>query len=199
MAKRKGPQRKGAQKKGTQKKGAQKKGTRQPQQKGLQKKASDEVRIRTFSPGFLLHSPSAVASFVDGQAYYPAPEEVEELFATGRFAVVSTGSPELDYVVRLASGSPSAADVKRARAKARFLFRVTDGEIVVRDGYALNEWGQGGYACEAVPFADGEYQVDALWIRSEKYCEMPVELYFSPRAFKRIKGTGWTDLDYVVD
>ncbi len=167
--------------------------------KASPEKASCEVRVRTFSPGFLLHSPSAVASFVDGQAYYPPPKEVAELFATGRFAVVSTGSPELDYVVRVQSGPPSAQDEKRSRAQTRFLFRVTDGELVVRDGYALNTWGRDGYACESVPFADGEYQIDALWIPSETYCEMPVELYFTPHAFERVNGSGWADLDYVVD
>jgi len=113
-----------------------------------------------------------------------------------RVALLGTGSPQLDYVVHVTTGSPDGAIESRAASRVCFGLRIEGGELCIRDGYDPMEWHAEGESVRRMPIPDGYYAVTALWTPTNDGA-MTIHLFFQ-QTNERIEGDGWPYLEYRV-
>lgn len=150
----------------------------------------------------MLHSPSAVAAFKAGANYSsdlrPGVGAVGEAVASGRVVLLSTGSPGLDYTLVFHETGSTEFPIEATLARAQFSLVVTDGCLLVRDGYATTRWGDEGYAVERVALRNGFYHVDAHGTASGQYGHMLIHLILGRTDDPPTGCAGWVNLDYVA-
>lgn len=166
---------------------------------------SDEISPKTVhlyasGPGLLLHSPSAAGVFQDGVNYadrlLPGEGAIGEALSSGRVVLLSTGSPGLEYSVEFSDTRSNDVSEQDVLSSVKFSLAVTDGQLLVRDGYVTTRWGDPGYAVEAVPLQNGFYDVDARWLRSERHGHMRIQLILHLTDVPPTDCPGWVDLDF---
>lgn len=160
------------------------------------------VDLYASGPGLMLHSPSAVRDFEFGVDYSsslrPGEGAVGEALSAGRVVLLSTGSPGLNYTLVFHEAGSLEVPKKESLAAAQFSLVVTDGKLLVRDGYATTCWGAPEYAAESVVFQNGFYFVDARWLPSNRYGHMQIHLILGRTADPPAGCAGWVNLDYVA-
>ncbi len=164
--------------------------------------APKTVHLYATGPGLMLHSPSAAAAFEVGVDYSkllrPGAGAVGEAVASGRVVLLSTGSPGLDYTLVFHEAGCSDAAIEAPLARAQFSLVVTDGCLLVRDGYVTTRWGDEGYAMEQVALRNGYYLVDARWMGSGRCGHMLIHLILGRTDDPPKDCSGWVNLDYVA-
>ena len=161
-----------------------------------------KVELYAHGPGLMLHSPSAATAFQSGKDYSsslgPGDGELGEALATGRVVLLSTGSPGLDYTVILADSNSPLELSDKPLARAQFSLVVTDGCLLVRDGYVTTRWGDEAYATERIVLADGFYLVDARWMPSFRNGHMLIHLLLGRTDDPPKNCLGWVDLEFIA-
>jgi hypothetical protein len=131
----------------------------------------------------MLYSPGAARELRDGGRC----DEQRTVF-------LCTGSPQLDYRILVYQTAPTVD----GDARTVFGLRLDGGAVCVRDGYAPMAWRAGGEDVRTVEMCDGDYAIDARWVRSERYGEMEIHLFFRP-CTEHVSGDGWPELEYSID
>jgi len=160
------------------------------------------IKIYASGPGLMLHSHDAVARLESGKNY---TEDLGvhrgvagELLSSGRIALISTGSPGLDYVLFFEVGPVTASIAKASKARTTFPFVVSGKGIEIRDSYVTLHWGDEDYACQRLTFPDGKYVVDVLWVPSQQHGEMVIHFFFKRTRSLPKACEGWINLDFKV-
>lgn len=150
--------------------------------------------------GLMLYSSTAGDRLDDGRDYMPAGQELSEplrnmVECEQRVVLLGTGSPQLNYLIRVFAGEPTPVLRNSAGSTARFGIQLDGRALLVRDGYDPMNWSSDSPFVQRIPMDDGYYVVDALWVPDGEVTAMVVELYFQP-AGDRIGGDGWPYLEY---
>ncbi len=157
-----------------------------------------ELDFYSAAPGFLLHA-CRMAPPLEGGVSYSAPGEpfhpaLIALMESGQVVVVSTGSPQLDYRLRVhLGGAEIAQDVA---ATCSFNIAVVGG-LCVRDGFDLLCWREQSASLRYSPVPDGVYSATAAWVRSA-FKGMEIELRLQ-RTESQIFTSDFVVLDYVAE
>jgi hypothetical protein len=147
------------------------------------------------APGVLLASSGAVCSLTREKNYEAEPDATwTRLLSSGRIVAIRTGSPGLDYDLSFELGGVPEPIRATVGATARFPFQVAGQRIEVHDGYAALCWGDPDYECERVPFADGDYNVQAVWTPSTAQNCMAIRFYFEETRSFPAACMGFADL-----
>jgi hypothetical protein len=158
-----------------------------------------EGRIHAVGLGLMLFSPQALSAMQAGsdfmRALEPGGDRYATLVATGRVVLLGTGSPQVDYRLRVRDDGAPAAD---ALARTSFAMEIADA-LAVRDGYAAMSWQP--HDPEELRFAlpSGRYAVEAAWVRSDApRVDMAIDLLFraDPHA---PAGDGWPYLELRIE
>jgi hypothetical protein len=151
--------------------------------------------------GLMLCSPEAVEELAPGSNTMPAGEDLREplrsLVRSRRVVFLVTGSPQLYYDLEVHDEPPPATG---SAARCRFGLRIDGGALWVRDGYDPTKWEAMPETLVPVPVRDGDYAVEACWIRSEneedeKDGVMRVTLHFIAGPMPPV-GEAWPELLY---
>ena len=146
--------------------------------------------------GLMLCSPEAVEGLAPGSDTMPRGGELREplrsLVQSQRVVFLQTGSPQLYYDLEVHDEPPPAAG---AAARCRFGLRIEGGALWVRDGYDPMEWEAMPDSLKPVPVRDGDYAVDACWIKAENDGVMKITLHFIADPMPPV-GTDWPKLLY---
>jgi hypothetical protein len=156
-------------------------------------------RIHAAGLGLMLFSPPALAAIAARadfmRALEPGGVRYAALVASGLVVLLGTGSPQMDYRVRVHRGG-SALDAT-VLARASFGMRIEDG-LAIRDGYAPMDWQIEDLQELRFALPAGLYAVDAQWIRKgADAVDMAIDLVFRDAATLPA-GDGWPYLEFTV-
>jgi hypothetical protein len=151
--------------------------------------------------GLMLHSPEPVRVLVKGRDYHPAGGDLQppltKLLKQQHVVFFGTGSPQLDYVLKIRRGPLPKSLAARAREKVRFGIDVVGGALCIRDGYDPMDWGARDQVVRRVAVPDGYYALTAYWEPTDADAEGRMLLHFTlERAKQRIRGDGWPFLPF---
>lgn len=153
-------------------------------------------------PGLLLCSPEPVEVLAPGSNTMPSGGELQEplrsLVRSQRVALLVTGSPQLYYDIDVHDEPPPATG---AAARCRFGLRIEGGALWVRDGDDPTEWEAMPESLKPVPVRDGDYTVEACWLKGETdeddHGVMRITLHFLAEPMPPV-GERWPELPYVA-
>jgi hypothetical protein len=161
--------------------------------------AITEGHIHAVGLGLMLFSPQALAAMPAGSdfmhALEPGGARYATLVAAGRVVLLGTGSPQVDYRLRVSNGGAPAAE---AFARTSFAMEIEDA-LAVRDGYAAMDWQIDDRDELRFPLATGRYSVEAAWVSCDApRVDMAIDLCFraDPHA---PPGDGWPSLELAVN
>jgi hypothetical protein len=157
-----------------------------------------EGRIHAVGLGLMLFSPQALAAMPARsdfmRALEPGGAHYAALVATGRVVLLGTGSPQVDYQLRV---HDDGAPVPKALARISFAMEIADA-LAVRDGYAAMSWQPDDPEELRFPLPTARYVVEAALVRSdETMFHMAIDLLFraDPQA---PPGDGWPYLELRI-
>jgi hypothetical protein len=146
--------------------------------------------------GLMLYSPARVVGLEVGADYMPAGEmlwpPLDALVGAHDVVFLGTGSPQLDYQLRVFTGAAPLAD---ADTRVDFGLRIGGGALCARDGYDAMDWSPAGESLRTAAVADGAYAVTAVWRPGGGV--MRIDLYLQ-LADGELVGDGWPYLAYRV-
>lgn len=146
--------------------------------------------------GLMLCSPEAVEGLAPGSDTMPSGEELREplrsLVRSHRVVFLQTGSPQLYYDIEVHDEPPPPTG---AAARCRFGLRIEGGALWVRDGYDPMKWEVMPDDLKPVPVRDGDYAVDACWIKGDDDGVMKITLHFLAEPMPPV-GATWPELFY---
>ena len=125
-----------------------------------------EGRLHAGGLGLILFSPSVLAHIPEGADFMselgcePKGRLYESLVQTQRVVLLGTGSPQLDYAIRVVP--PAAAVSGQALNATEFGLSIEGGLLAIRDGYAPMEWLLDDPYEIRFSVRDGYYRVRAL-------------------------------------
>lgn len=161
--------------------------------------AARRAKLYASAPGLMLHSPSAVANFEEGEEYTDALGDFRttagKLVREARIVMLSTGSPGLDYTLRFVVGAAPQAVIATAIATIELGMVVTDDSIVVRDGYQAEDWGDPDYSHAVVKIPTGRYRVLAASLPKSSFGSMHIDLVLTPA--RTLRPQGWVQLVHL--
>jgi hypothetical protein len=149
-----------------------------------------------FSPSVLAHIPEG-ADFMNELGCEPNGRLYETLVHTQKVVLLGTGSPQIDYAIRVVA--PATAAPGEALKATEFGLGIEGGLLAIRDGYAPMEWLVADPDELRFPLRDGYYRVRALWVprRDGSDADMHIDLAFEPTS-ERVSGNGWPTLMFDV-
>jgi hypothetical protein len=152
--------------------------------------------LMLFSPPVLAHIPEG-ADFMSELDCEPRGRLYDALLRTQRVVLLGTGSPQLDYAIRIVP--PAAAASGRALNASEFGLSIEGGLLAIRDGYAPMGWLVEDPYELRFPVVDGYYRVRALWMprRNGSYADMHIDLVFEP-TLEPVPGDGWPTLMFNI-
>jgi hypothetical protein len=165
----------------------------------------DVPEARIFAPGLglMIFSPRVLAHIGQGADFMseldnePKGRLYDSLVQTHRVVLLGTGSPQLDYVIRVVPSATAAPD--DALAATEFGLWIEGGLLAIRDGYAPMEWDVEDPYEVRFSVRDCYYHVRALWMprRNRSEDAMHIDLVFEETT-ERVAGDGWPTLMWNV-
>jgi hypothetical protein len=166
--------------------------------------SGSEARLHAGGLGLILFSPPVLAHIPEGADFMseldcePRGRLYDSLLRTQRVVLLGTGSPQLDYAIRIVP--PAAAAPGQAALNAsEFGLSIEGGILAIRDGYAPMEWLVEDPYELRFPVGDGYYRVHALWVprRNGSDADMHIDLVFEPTP-EEVPGDGWPTLMFNI-
>jgi hypothetical protein len=163
-----------------------------------------EARLYAPGLGLMMFSPRVLAyigqgaDFMSELDYEPKGRLYDSLVQTHRVVLLGTGSPQLNYAIRIVP--PATAAPRDALKATEFGLWIEGGLLAIRDGYAPMEWLVEDPYEVRFSVRDGYHRVRALWMprRNRSDADMHIDLVFE-ETNERVFDDGWPTLMYEVN
>jgi hypothetical protein len=148
-----------------------------------------------FSPPVFADIPNG-ADFMSDLGLEPKGRLYDQLVLTQRVVLLGSGSPEINYCIRVMFPS-EAAVAGKPLGEVEFGLWIQGGVLAIRDGYEPMHWSVHDPYEIRFPVPDGYHRVRALWMPRPGDSDADMHLWLlMEQASKRVPGDGWPVLMY---
>jgi hypothetical protein len=143
--------------------------------------------------GLALFSPEVVKNLDFG-------DEVKGFLEEQKMVLIATGSPQLDYTIQVIIDKPPASVMESTvLVSAKFGIHITDNQLIIADGYAVEHDFSNDYEIQELTIPDGYYLATAVYdpSRAGPHSRMHIDIYFD-RVNEKVDNPSMVDLFFIA-